>query len=304
MSVAVVFPGQGSQFVGMAKSLYEKEEKAKNIIDRADNMAAGLKKVMFEGPEEELQKTDFTQPAILAHSIAIFEVIKDKIAKGVSCYAGHSLGEYAALYAAGSLDFETVVNLVKKRGQLMQEASAKTDSGMAAVIGPGRDEVEKLCADVSGSGYIGIANMNSPVQMVISGETKALEAAGVKAKEMGAKRYIRLRVAGAFHSELMKTAAEGLERELESVDIKEAKIPVVANVSAKAVKSAREIKSSLVKQVVSPVRWVESVEFMRAGGADTFIEAGPGKVLSGLIKKTDRKLNVFNINGPEDTGKI
>ena len=304
MSVAVIFPGQGSQFTGMAKSLYDKEEKAKSIIDSADSIVPGLKKVMFEGPEEELQKTDFTQPAVLAHSIAVFEVIKDKIAGNVSYYAGHSLGEYAALYAAGSFDFETVVKLVKKRGQLMQEASAKTDSGMAAVIGLSPEQVKQMCESLSNIGYIALANINSPVQTVISGEAKAIEAAEAKAKEIGAKRYIRLRVAGAFHSELMKPAAEGLERELESVDIKEAKIPVVANVSAKAVKSAREIKSSLVKQVVSPVRWVESVEFMRAGGVDTFIEAGPGKVLSGLIKKTDRKLNVFNIGEAEDTGKI
>lgn len=304
MSIAVVFPGQGAQFVGMAKSLYDKEERAKKIIDSADGMVPGLKKVMFEGPEEELQKTDFTQPAILAHSIAAFEVIKEKIAQGVSYYAGHSLGEYAALYAAGSLNFETVVKLVKKRGQLMQEASAKTDSGMAAVIGPSPEQMKQLCESLPNIGYIALANINSPVQTVISGEAKAIEAAEAKAKEIGAKRYIRLRVAGAFHSELMKPAAEGLERELEGADIKEAKVPVVANVSAKAVKSAREIKSSLVKQVVSPVRWVESVEFMRAGGVDTFIEAGPGKVLSGLIKKTGRKLNVFNIGEAEDTGKI
>jgi len=300
MSIAVVFPGQGSQFVGMGKDIYESNAKAKELFDRAESIVPGLKKVMFEGPEEELKKTDFTQPAIFVHSISLYEASKERLGGKAAYLAGHSLGEYSALYAAGALDFETAVKLVRKRGALMQDASSKTKGSMAAVLGLDKAKIEELCEKVKGEGYLAPANFNSPGQVVVSGDTAAVEAGEIIAKELGAKRYIKLIVAGAFHSNIMQPAADGLKEAINGFDIKDAQVPVVANVSASEVKTADEIKELLVKQVVSPVLWVDSVEYMKSKGVDTFIETGPGGVLAGLIKKIDRSVKIYNIGKAED----
>ncbi len=303
MSVAVVFPGQGSQYVGMGLAISQNNEKARAVFEQAKQICGKeLLDVMFEGPEETLKKTDFTQPAILTMSMAVFETIKEKIRPAF--FAGHSLGEYSALCAAGSMNFETAVKMVKLRGTLMQEASARVKSGMAAVLGLDTDKIKELCENVSGTGYLALANINCPGQIVVSGGIDAIDAAEAAAKELGAKRYIKLPVSGAFHSKLMQSAAEGMAARIKTFEIKDANVPVISNVTASAVSRADEISELLVKQIVSPVRWIESIEYMKNNGVDTFIEAGPGAVLSGLIKKIDKNLKTINIEKPEDLDKL
>lgn len=305
MSIAVVFPGQGSQYVGMGLDLYEGNERANAVIAAADfAFGRGLKDVMFLGPEEELKKTHNTQPAILTASAAAYDIIREKLAGKVAYFAGHSLGEYTALYAAGVMDFETAVKLVKRRGELMQEASTNVKSGMAAVLNLDMEAVKKLCEMVKPAGYMGIANINSPGQIVVSGDMAAIDAGEAAAKELGAKRYVKLPVAGAFHSEVMRPAADGLKSEINKFAIKDAVIPVVANVTASEITKADDIKTSLVSQVVSSVRWVECVEYMMSKGVDTFIEVGPGNVLSGLIKKIDKNLKAINVGKLEEANNF
>jgi len=303
MSTALVFPGQGSQYVGMGLAFSEYNERANAIFAKAREICGReLLDAMFTGPEETLKKTDFTQPAILTMSVAIYEAIKDKV-QPAFC-AGHSLGEYSALCAAGAMDFETAVKMVKLRGSLMQDASAKAQSGMAAVLGLETEKILELCERVKDTGYLALANINCPGQIVVSGEIAAIDAAEAPAKEFGAKRYIKLPVAGAFHSKLMQSAAEGMSANMADFAMKDTALPVISNVTAQGVTSAAEIKELLVKQIVSPVRWIESVEYMRSQGVDMFIEVGPGAVLSGLIKKIDKNLKTINIEKPEDLAKL
>lgn len=305
MAIAVVFPGQGSQFVGMGLDLYEGNESVKKLVDAAEAaFGGGLKDVMFTGPEEDLKKTHNTQPAILTASAAAYEAIREKLTGKVSFFAGHSLGEYTALYAAGAMNFETAVKLVKRRGELMQEASTRVKSGMAAVLNLDIETVKKMCEMARPAGYLGVANINSPGQIVVSGEQAAIDAAEAIAKQLGAKRYVKLPVAGAFHSEVMAPAAEGLKSEINKFEIKDVSVPVVANVTASEMARAHDIKAALVSQVVSSVRWIECVEYMKSKGVDTFIEVGPGNVLSGLIKKIDKNLNVINAGKLEETNNF
>ncbi|MEI7641240.1 MAG: ACP S-malonyltransferase [bacterium] len=306
MSLALIFPGQGAQSVGMGKDIYDGSAVVKNLFDSANKiLGKNLTQVMFNGPEEDLKKTDYTQPAIFLMSTALYEMVKEKFAGKIAYTAGHSLGEYSALYAAGAFDFETGLKLVNRRGALMQEAATKTSSSMAAVLALDNDKIAELCKKTSEQfGYLTAANFNCPGQTVVSGDMASIDGGEAIAKELGAKRYIKLAVAGAFHSKLMQSAADILKGEISNYAIKDALIPVVANFSAGEVKLKTEFEVSLVNQITGAVRWIESVEYMKAKGVDTFIEIGPGAVLSGLIKKIDKKLKVFNIEKIADIEKV
>jgi len=306
MSLALIFPGQGAQSVGMGKDIYDGSAVVKNLFDSANKiLGKNLTQVMFNGPEEDLKKTDYTQPAIFLMSTALYEMVKEKFAGKIAYTAGHSLGEYSALYAAGAFDFETGLKLVNRRGALMQEAATKTSSSMAAVLALDNDKIAELCKKTSEQfGYLTAANFNCPGQTVVSGDMASIDGGEAIAKELGAKRYIKLAVAGAFHSKLMQSAADILKGEISNYAIKDALIPVVANFSAGEVKLKTEFEVSLVNPLTGAVRWIESVEYMKAKGVDTFIEIGPGAVLSGLIKKIDKKLKVFNIEKIADIEKV
>ncbi len=284
MKQAFVFPGQGSQSVGMGKDLAEK------YLDRANEILGfDLKKICLEGPEDELKKTEITQPAILTASVAAFEKLK---AKGLSMpvsVAGHSLGEYSALVAAGSLSFQDAVKIVHLRGKFMQEAVPLGEGAMAAIMGANNDKIKEICAQ---TGNVWPANFNSPGQIVISGKKESVEAAGAKIKEAGAKHVIPLAVSAPFHCPLMQPAADKLKVELGKIEIKDAQIPVVANVTANHVKDSSEIRDLLIEQVTSPVLWEDSIKKMIADGISSFVEVGPGKVLSGLIKKIESSVEV------------
>jgi [acyl-carrier-protein] S-malonyltransferase len=294
--IAFLFPGQGSQVVGMGKQLADQEPLAKAIFDKADEkLNINLSNTIFEGPEELLKKTEYTQPALLTVSTAILEVFK-KYGIEADYTAGHSLGEYSALVAAESISFEDAVYAVRNRGLLMEEAVPAGVGTMAAVIGFEQERLESITADVSAEGNsVQVANLNCPGQIVISGTVKGVELAGARAKEEGAK-VIPLQVSGPFHSSLMKPAAEKFSEVLSQITILDAKTPVIANVTAKPVVAKEEIQEKLIEQLYSPVRWEETVRELMDAGVDTFIEIGPGKVLSGLVKKVNRRANVIAVN--------
>jgi [acyl-carrier-protein] S-malonyltransferase len=309
MSLALVFPGQGAQYVGMGLDFYEGNERANAIFASADfhlkqSLQPGLKDVMFTGPEETLKKTDYTQPAIFTMSCAIYEAMKDRLAGKAVYTAGHSLGEYSALYASGAFNFETGIKLVSRRGALMQQASSGNKGGMAAVLGLEDGKIRELCEKASAAGYIAPANYNSPGQVVVSGDSAAIDAGEAIAKELGAKRYIKLAVAGAFHSRHMQAAADGLKADIASFGIKDVSVPVVSNFLAKEVRTAAEIESALINQITGSVRWVESILYMKSKGVDTYVEMGPGSVLSGLIKKIDKAAKTYNIDKVSDIEKL
>ncbi|HTY12682.1 MAG TPA: ACP S-malonyltransferase [Candidatus Omnitrophota bacterium] len=275
MKTAFVFPGQGSQFVGMGKGF------AESHLDEANRILGfDLKKLCFEGPEEELKRTEITQPAILTVSVAALQLLKEK----PDAVAGHSLGEYSALVAAGSISFADAVKIVHLRGKFMQAAVPAGEGAMAAVLMPPKDKIREICEQV---GDVQPANLNSPDQIVISGKKEAVEEAGKRLKEAGAKRIIPLAVSAPFHSRLMEPAAKKLEAELAKITISDAKVPVVANVTADYVASAEKIRELLIRQVTGSVLWEYSVRKMIADGVGRFVEVGPGKVLCGLIKKID-----------------
>ena len=284
--IAFVFPGQGSQAVGMGKNF------AEDYLNKASQVLGfDLLKICFEGPEDELKKTQISQPAILTVSIAAMNILKDKgvIADYV---AGHSLGEYSALVAAGALNFDDAVKLVNLRGIFMQDAVPLGVGAMSAVLNLPYEKVLDCCKKAQAIGVVELANFNSPDQIVISGAREAVDEAGRLCKEAGAKRVISLPVSAPFHCSLMKPAAEKLKIELGKVAIKDADIPVIANIDANTEISADQIKANLYKQVVGSVLWVDSVKKMINLGVTTFIEVGPGKVLSGLIKKIDSNVEV------------
>jgi [acyl-carrier-protein] S-malonyltransferase len=297
---AFLFPGQGSQTVGMGQSLAEKHPNVKAIFEKADEkLNDQLSKLIFEGPQEQLTLTVNAQPALLTTSIAVLEFFRES---GIQAdyVAGHSLGEYTALVAAGALTFEEGVNLVRKRGEFMESAVPNGEGTMAAVLGLDRDELSEVTESVTESGYpVQLANLNCPGQIVISGTTKGVELAGVKAKEAGAKRVLPLVVSGPFHSSLMKPAASQLQAELEKIDMKDAEIPVIANVTAEPMSEASMIKEKLIEQLYSPVLWEDSISKMLDLGVDTFIEIGPGKVLSGLVKKVNRNAKTYSVSDEE-----
>jgi [acyl-carrier-protein] S-malonyltransferase len=281
--IAYVFPGQGSQYVGMGKDLYAEFSVAKELFLKADSILAfSLSKICFEGPEEELKQTKNTQPAIFLQSLAVWNILKPQNAAMV---AGHSLGEYSALVAAGALAFEDGVRLVRLRGELMQKAGEENPGTMAAVVGLDAKTVGEVCCTAWPEGIVQAANFNSPGQIVISGSVSGVHKAMELGKQRGAKLVKELVVSGAFHSPLMQSAKDGLKVALDKTEFRDAKIPVYINVTAKPVQKANEIRAMLFEQVTSPVRWEETIVNMSADGASSFIEIGPGKVLQGLVKR-------------------
>ncbi|MGD6962888.1 ACP S-malonyltransferase [Fictibacillus phosphorivorans] len=297
--IAFLFPGQGSQTVGMGKELVQQEASAKAIFDKADEkLAMKLSEIIFDGPGDLLKRTEITQPALLTVSTAVLELLKQR---GIQAdyVAGHSLGEYSALVAAGSLSFEDAVYAVRNRGLLMEEAVPEGVGTMAAVIGFDQERLDTIMKEASnGEESVQIANLNCPGQIVISGTVGGVEKASALAKEEGAK-VIPLQVSGPFHSSLMKPAAEKFKEILDQIVINEAKTPVIANVTAKAITDRDEIKEKLIEQLYSPVRWEETVRELMELGVDTFVEIGPGKVLSGLVKKVNRRANVMAVSDLE-----
>jgi [acyl-carrier-protein] S-malonyltransferase len=294
--IAFVFPGQGSQSVGMGKNIFENGSKAKEIFEKANNtLGYDLKKLCFEGPEEELKITYHTQPALLTTSVALFKEAENLLPKA-DYVAGHSLGEYSALVCAGALRFDEAVYAVRKRGEFMDIAVPSGVGAMAAILGSNRELIETSCEEASERvKSVQIANYNTPGQIVISGYKEGVEAAKDIMKEKGVKKIIDLPVSGPFHSELMKSAAEKFGDIVSKLTIIESGIPVVANVNANIILNPNEIKESLVKQIYSSVLWEESIRFMINQGVKQFVEIGSGKVLTGLIKKIERDIKTYNI---------
>ena len=295
--VAFIFPGQGSQKVGMCKDFYDNYDCAKKVFERADEaLGFSISKLCFEGPEEDLRLTKNTQPAILTCSIAALAVMREH---GLECEiaGGHSLGEYSALVAAGVMSLQDAVVAVCKRGQFMQEAVPVGKGAMAAVMGLTPDEITEICQKVEEEcgEAVQAVNFNCPGQVVIAGATKAVEKAGIALKAAGAKRAIPLPVSAPFHSTLMKPAAERLKEVLDKIEFHDAKFPVVANVTAEPVTKAEEIRGLLVKQAASPVKWEMSMQNMIRNGFETYVEVGPGKVLTGFTRKIDRVMNALNV---------
>lgn len=289
---AYVFPGQGSQFSGMGKELYDEHSIAKTLFSQAnDILGFDIQKIMFEGSAEELKETKVTQPAVFIHSVVAAKVLGDDFKPEM--VAGHSLGEFSALVANNTLNFEDGLRLVSKRAQAMQKACELKPSTMAAILNMADEDVEKLCADTDG--IVVAANYNCPGQLVISGEFPAVEAACELAKERGAKRALLLPVGGAFHSPLMEPAREELEAAIKNTKFNTPICPVYQNVTASAVSSPEEIQQNLVAQLTAPVRWTQSVQQMIADGASSFTEVGPGKVLQGLVKKVNREMETFGV---------
>ena len=293
--LAFVFPGQGAQKVGMGKDFYDNYDVAKKMFKEADEaLGYSIMKMCFEGPEEDLKLTANTQPAILTISCIANEILKENVIQP-EITGGHSLGEYSALVAAGVLNFQDAVALVHKRGSYMQEAVPVGEGGMAAIIGVDRDKIVEVCQQVSAESPVQAVNFNCPGQIVIAGATKGVELAVEALKAAGAKKAVILPVSAPFHSTLMKPAAEKLAVELDKVTISDAKIPVVANVSAEILTKAEDIKASLVAQAASPVLWEDCVARMKEFGADVLLEAGPGKTLCGFNRRIDKTITSLNV---------
>lgn len=297
--IAFVFPGQGAQYVGMAKDISENFSVASKVFDTAgEKLGYNMRKLVFEGPEEKLKITQNTQPAILTASWAIYKAVE--LAGVVPDFtAGLSLGEYTAHVLSGSIGFTDALEVVEKRGKFMQEEVPAGMGGMSAVLGLEEHVVEEACKAVSDIGYVACANYNCPGQVVISGELKALEAAGEILVGKGAKRVIPLAVSAPFHCNLLRGAGVKLSKVLDDIEIKEMSIPVLANVTGEVIFSKEDIRGLLVEQVSKTVKWTNAIRNMIVAGVDTFVEIGPGKVLSGLIKKTDRSVNIMNVGNME-----
>lgn len=292
---AFVFPGQGSQFVGMGKDLYENNTLAKKLFDQADDILGfKITGVMFAGTDEQLKETKVTQPAVFLHSVISALCMGDEFNPDMT--SGHSLGEFSALVAAGALSFEDGLKLVAARANAMQKACEANPGTMAAIIALPDDVIEKICREVSAEGSVVVpANYNCPGQLVISGNVEAINKACEAMKAAGAKRALPLKVGGAFHSPLMQSAKDELQAAIEKTTFKTPECPVYQNVDAEAHTDAAEIKANLIAQLTSSVRWTASVQNMIAAGADEFIECGPGKALRGMIGRIDRSVNAHGI---------
>ncbi len=299
MSMAFLFPGQGAQSVGMCKSIYDKYACAKALFDRASEILGDdLAKLCFEGPKEQLDSTVYSQPALFVGALAALEMLKEvkpDLVASATHTAGLSLGEYTALVFAGAMTFEDGLRLVQRRGQLMQESSNRRPSGMASLLMLERDQVQAICDEASAVGQVSIANYLCPGNLAISGEKPAVAKAVELADAAGGKT-VALAVAGAFHTSIMEPADQKLAEALASVTIQKPRIPVVSNVDAAVHWEPDEIRQLLVRQVVNPVRWEDSIRWLLANGVTEFTEVGPGKVLAGLLKRIDRKAKCENVN--------
>ena len=302
MTLAYIFPGQGSQYPGMGKNLVENFPVARRIFEEInDGLHFSVSRLCFEGSPEELQLTENTQPAILSVSAAVLATIESEGFPAPQYVAGHSLGEYSALLGARSLSLVDAVSTVRARGRYMQEAVPPGVGAMAAVIGGELKEIEIACVEASQGQVCAPANINSPGQVVIAGHAEAIDRAEELVKARGAKRFIKLNVSAPFHCSLMLPAQERLEEDLASTTFLELKTPLVTNVDAGLIQKAAEARDSLVRQVSSPVRWLQSIELLIAEGVDTFVEVGPGKVLTGLMRQISREVKCFNV---EDTASL
>jgi [acyl-carrier-protein] S-malonyltransferase len=295
---AFIFPGQGSQYVGMAKDLFEKSVEAKEMIRTADDiLGVNLSYIMFNGPEDELKQTQFTQPAIFLHSVILASILRTLNADAA---AGHSLGEYSAYVASGAIQFHEAIKLVRDRGVAMQEAGDHNKGTMAAIVGLESEKVEMLCIEASSEGVVQCANFNSPGQIVISGSLNGVKKAMELCKNAGAKIVKELVVSAAFHSPLMQPAREKLKSALQNTNFYNSKMPVYTNVTAKPVNEIEEMKGLLYEQITAPVKWDETIRNMISDGFEEFYEIGPGNVLQGLVKRINPDVKRFGIDKFED----
>ncbi len=306
-TVAVLFPGQGSQYVGMGKALAEAFPEARAIFQQADEVLGyALSRLMWEGPEEELNQTVHTQPAVFVHAVAAWQVLKARLGEWRPRFAaGHSLGELTTLVATEALDFATALRLVQKRAQAMAEAGRRNPGRMAALLGLSIEKVQGLVQAVTERfGFVQVANDNCPGQVVISGTPEGVEAAVDEAKQLGARRVVVLKVSVAAHSILMAPAQEAFRAALAQARLRAPRYPVVGNVAARALHAADALFADLSAQLTGPVRWRESVQHMLDAGVHTFVELGPGQVLSNLVKRIQRKTQRVNLDGPQDLERV
>jgi [acyl-carrier-protein] S-malonyltransferase len=302
--IVFLFPGQGAQYVGMGKDLYDSDPKVKELYSTAaEILGFDLAQVCFEGPEELLVQTQYTQPAIFVQSIALWKFLSNQNIKP-AFVAGHSLGEYSALVAAEALSFEDGLEAVKNRSILMQEACEKNEGTMAAIIGLSERDILSICKEASVYGIVQPANFNSEEQVAISGEKKAVEKGVALAKRNGAKRAMMLEVGGAFHSELMREAQEKFQHTIRNLVFHKAMVPVVANVTAEPVTEPSQIRELLIQQITSPVLWYQSMKWMHDQGLRDFVEIGPGKVLQGLLKRSFKEVRTFGMDKFSDVQKF